>query len=492
MQMRKRSAAVSSSTSRSARYFHEGCGWSSTQPRSGIFVFRFPLFLAMLRVLLAKDLRRAWRNPLPWLINLIVPLAMTALLGMVFGGSENGALGRIRFTVVDEDKSVLSDFLRGAVNQNKAGEHLEPVFMERDAALKLVNDNKISAVLIIETNFMRNYLTARAPVSLHLIKNPAESIHPAVLEELLGAVVTALNAISRNFNSEFPEWQAVFEGKEDYYQASVLVERAGDKLKAVKKFINPPLVGFTKEESDEDQSSKSAIRNRQSAMAATNRSAAKTTEKKDAKSKDNGRSDTFAYLLLGLSAMFLLFLGQNAMTDLHRELRKRTFERYQTMHQQLWPFIVGKIVFALVMLLFCSAVMLGGGGLAFQIQWQNPLPLLALVFGYACFVAALFAVLVALVPDERRAGVLNNVAGMALGLVGGCAFPAHNLPAFLREHITPLMPSNWFVESARSLQFTDGNVAWEMVLIKLTVCAAILTAVAAVLFRQKFKTGLHV
>ena len=507
--MRKRSAAVSSSTSRSARYFHEGCGWSSTQPRSGIFVFRFPLFLAMLRVLLAKDLRRAWRNPLPWLINLIVPLAMTALLGMVFGGSENGALGRIRFAVVDEDKSVLSDFLRGAVNQNKAGEHLEPVFMERDAALKLVNDNKISAVLIIETNFMRNYLTARAPVSLHLIKNPAESIHPAVLEELLGAVVTALNAISRNFNSEFPEWQAVFEGKEDYHKASVLVERAGDKLKAVKKFIKPPLVGYTKEEpsdeatndrssrGNEAPSSKSEIGNQKSetsqsllTSAATNHAAAKTTEKKDTKSKDNGRSDTFAYLLLGLSAMFLLFLGQNAMTDLHRELRKRTFERYQTMHQQLWPFIVGKIVFALVMLLFCSAVMLGGGGLVFQIQWQNPLPLLALVFGYACFIAALFAVLVALVPDERRAGVLNNVAGMALGLVGGCAFPAHNLPAFLREHITPLMPSNWFVETARNLQFNNPN-AWGLVLLKLAVCSVVLTALAAALFRRKFKTGLR-
>src|SRR5271165_1121909 len=88
--------------------------------------------MLQLHVLLAKDLRRAWRNPLPWLINLIVPLAMTALLGLVFGGSSGGtALGRIRFAVVDEDKSVLSDFLRGAANQNKAGEHLEPVFLER-------------------------------------------------------------------------------------------------------------------------------------------------------------------------------------------------------------------------------------------------------------------------------------------------------------------------------------------------------------------------
>jgi len=93
----------------------------------------------VLRVLLAKDLRRAWRNPLPWLINLIVPLAMTAMLGLIFGGSSGGgALGRIRFAVVDEDQSALSRILRGAANQDKAGEHLEPVFMEREAAMKLV------------------------------------------------------------------------------------------------------------------------------------------------------------------------------------------------------------------------------------------------------------------------------------------------------------------------------------------------------------------
>ena len=444
----------------------------------------------MLRALLAKDLRRAWRNPLPWLINLIVPLAMTALLGMVFGGnSDSGALGRIRFAVVDEDKSVLSDFLRGAANQREGGKYLEPVFMERTNALKLVNAGKISAVLIIETNFMRNYLTGREPVSLELIKNPAESIHPAVLEELLGAVVTALNAVSRNFNSEFPEWQAVFEGKADYHKASILVERAGDKLKAVKKFINPPLVGYEKE--DDSESTNAAAKTANSNGSGTNRIAAKTVEKKNAKSNSDSLHATFAFLLLGLSAMFLLFLGQNAMTDLHRELRKRTFERYQTMHQQLWPFIVSKIVFAVVVLLICSAVMLGGGGLVFRIHWQNPLPLLALVFGYACFIAALFAVLVALVPDERRAGVLNNVAGMALGLVGGCAFPASQLPAFLREHITPLMPSNWFVEAARNLQFNGPGVAWGIVLLKLAICSVILTALAAMLFRRKFKTGLR-
>src|SRR5208283_5032704 len=142
----------------------------------------------MLRVLLAKDLRRAWRNPLPWIINLIVPLAMTALIGLAFGGnSSGGALGRIRFAVVDEDKTPLSEFLRGAASQRQGGKYLEPVFLEREEAMR------------------------------------------------------ELNANSRNFQSQFPELQAVFDGAEDYHKVSGLIERVGDKLKAAKPYINPPL-----------------------------------------------------------------------------------------------------------------------------------------------------------------------------------------------------------------------------------------------------------
>ena len=445
----------------------------------------------MLRILLAKDLRRAWRKPLPWLINLIVPLAMTALIGMVFGGhSDNGALGRIRFAVVDEDKSLLSDFLRGSANQKQGGKYLEPVFMEREDALREINANKISAVLIIPTNFMHNYLTAREPVNLELIKNPAESIHPAVLEELLGAVVTAMNAISRNFQSEFPDWQAVLEGKTDYHKVSQLIDRAGDKLKTAQKYINPPLVSYEKEDpADESKSveSNSGTTNNVSSTGG----ASKSTSAKAGGSKSDSTNSVFAFLLVGMSAMFLLFIAGNAMSDLYRELRQRTFERYQTLRDSLVPFIASKAVFAVVMLLLCSGIMLGGGGLIFHIHWQHPLALMALTFGYTCFAAALFALLVAIMPDERRAAVLNNMAGMALGLVGGCAFPANQLPAFLREHVTPLMPSFWFVDTARNLQFGGGNVAWGLVALKLLLLSVVLLTLAAVLFRRKFKMGLR-
>ncbi len=443
----------------------------------------------MLRVLLAKDLRRARRNPLPWLINLIVPLAMTALIGLVFGGqSDSGALGRIRFAVVDEDKTVLSDGLRGAANQGEGGKYLEPVFMERADALREINANKISAVLIIPTNFMRDYLTARQAVSLELIKNPAESIHPAVLEELLGAVVSALNAVSRNFNSEFPEWQAVIEGKEDYHKASLLVERAGDKLKTARKFINPPLVSYEKE-APADESTNVSLKSGAANGGAAKGGAPKNTPARTGAAKPGSADSIFAFLLIGLSAMFLLFLAGNAMSDLYRELSQRTFQRYQTLRDSLVPFLAGKAVFAFVMLLLCSAIMLGGGGLIFRIDWQQPWALLALTAGYVAFAATLFAVFVALMPDERRAAVLTNLAGMGLGLVGGCAFPPQQLPAFLREHITPLMPSYWFVDTARNLQDGGAGVAWGWVVLKLALLSLALLVLAAFLFRRKFKTG---
>ncbi len=414
----------------------------------------------MLRILLAKDLRRARRNPLPWLINLIVPLVMTALIGLVFGGGDkSGALGRIRFAVVDEDRSVLSDMLEGAAGQRESNQYLEPVFMDRAAALREINANKISAVLIIRTNFLHDYLTASAPVSMQLIKNPAESIHPAVLEELLGALTTGLSELSRNFNSAFPGWQSVIAGKSDYHQVAALIESAGDKLQSVKNFINPPLVGYEKPEPE-----------------ASHPKAATST-------------NIFAYLLIGLAAMFLLFLANNAMTDLHREIRLRTFERYQTMRQTLWPFIFGKFIFTVVILLICSAIMLGGGGLIFRIQWPRLPEMLALCFGYACFVAALFASLVAVVPDERRAGVLNTIVGMAFGLAGGCAFPPQQLPAFLREHISTQLPSYWFAETLRNLECGSGDAPWIFITIKLVGASLLFIGLATVLLHRRLQTG---
>jgi len=99
------------------------------------------------------------------------------------------------------------------------------------------------------------------------------------------------------------------------------------------------------------------------------------------------------------------------------------------------------------------------------------------------------ALLVSLMPDERRGGALSTLAAMALGLVGGCAFPTRNLPVFLREHVTPLLPSYWFTDTVRRLNFGDANVPWLLASLKLAVVSVALIGLAAHVFRRRFKTG---
>jgi ABC-type multidrug transport system permease subunit len=335
--------------------------------------------------------------------------------------------------------------------------------------MREINANQISAVVIVPTNFLHDYLLGSEPVSLQLIKNPAESIHPAVLEEGLGALVTTMNAFAHNFQSEFPEIRTVLEGDADYAKISGLINHLGDKFKAAQDYINPPLVFYTKENPDETNQVNSV-------GGAANK---------------NSDNSIFPYLLIGMAAMFLLFLAANAMSDLYRELRQRTLERFQTLRDSLLPFLAGKALFAVVILLIGSTMLFGVGGLIFRIHWEQPLALAVLVFGYACFAASLYAVMVALMPDERRAAVLGNLAAMGMSLMGGCVFPVRQLPVFLRENITPHLPTFWFTDTLRDLQYGGTDVAWISTSLKLLAASAVLLALAAVLFRRKFKTGLR-
>jgi ABC-type multidrug transport system permease subunit len=422
----------------------------------------------MFRVLLAKDLRRAWRNPVPWLVNLALPLCITALIGLTFGGYiESDQIGRIKFAFVDEDNSPATTYLRGylTATTGQAAEHLEPLFVNRETALQLINNNEISSVFIIPANFTIDYLTGRKSVALELIKNPTESIHPAVLEELLGTVVTGMNVASRYFQFEQPEWKAAVQKGADPRQILELIERAGQRAQMARQYISSPLIGLEKNGS-------------------TGKTKSNTSE-----SGTDGGFNLFAYILIGMTGMYLLFLAGSGMMDLQRELRIRTFERYQTLRQRTWAFLLSKVVFAGALVLFGSFVLLAGGGLIFHIHWPQPLALAALMCAYASFAAGLMALLAVLAPDERQANSFNYIVALSLSIPGGCMFPAGALPDFMRHHITPFMPTAWFADTARELSYGNAKFTWILVSFKLVLLSVVLIGAAAFFLRRRLKTG---
>jgi ABC-type multidrug transport system permease subunit len=417
----------------------------------------------MLWNLLWKDLLRARRNPWPYVINLALPLCITAIIGLVFGGaSKEGNLGRIKIAIVDHDDSVFSNFLRGGMNQGEASKYIQVQFVDETEGLKLLNKNKISALMIIPKGFTVDYLKGVGPLSLDLIKNPAQSFYPAIVEEFLQVAVTGLNAVSRNFQSELPDWKQVLEkkGMPDIKRISDLLIRVGNRFQNADRYLFPPLVQYTKI----------------------------TPSKADGK---RTIGNVFGFVLPGLAAMFLLFLADHSIRDLYREVSGRTLDRFRTLRSDLLVFIVSKVVLAMAVIAAGSIVIFGGGSWIFGIRWNNVFALIIIIFGFGFFGAGFMAFLAALARSERRANAMNNVVVMCFSFVGGSFFPASDLPPLFRDYLSPLMPNYWFIEALRALQ-GHGQTPWTGATLKLLLFGSVLVAAAAWMFQRALTQGKRV
>ncbi len=416
----------------------------------------------MLATLLRKDLRRLWRNPWPWLLNLALPLAITAVFGLAFGGggSKSGpSIARIKLAVVDEDKSLIGGFFRSALNQGEAAQHFEPVTVSREEGMRLIREDKISAVLVVPGRFTEQYLSGQTNLSLEVIKNPAQRLYPAIIEELASVAVTGLNAVSRNLQSEWPHLQAATTNEVDLAAVLEIVQRLGRRLEAMRGYAFPPLVTYGKE-----------------VLAA---------EKKP----EPPGLGIFAFILPGMASAFLLFMADHSMRDIHTETRLRTLDRVRTFTNGLGGFVLGKVILCSLTVLLGGAILFAAGAVVFGVRWARP-DLLALVLaGYAVFAAGFLAMLVAVAKNERRSETLNTMLLFGLAFLGGSYFPANNLPPFMRENICPLMPNYWFIEAIRAMQ--EGAKFEEplAVLLKLAVAGFALAALATYLLSRRLTAG---
>ncbi len=422
----------------------------------------------MLRTLLAKDLRRARRNPLPWVIQLAVPLVITGIIGLIFSPKSNpGGLGQIDIAFVDQDNTWLTHALQQSMGPEKRGGglNLKVEALDRGAALARIGANKLAAVVIVPKGFTDDFIALR-PTSIELVKNPAEVVHPTIVEEYLATLGTGLNALARTVGPEFATWRQEIEGDDDFdlMTGLLLASDSARRLLPVREFVRPPLVWLRTEEPP--------------APATGSESKAKP-----------GAGMVFRYVLVGMVAMFLLFTADLAMRDLYRENTARTLARYRTVHHGLIGFVAAKVVFATVMVLVAAVILLGGGALAFQFRWEHLPSLVALTIAYAVFATGFMALFASVAGNERRAGMFNNVVAMFLVIVGGCMFPLED-NAFWRDHIGPWVPTNWFAGTVRHLQ--EGRVElWLDDVGKLVVVGVLGVILAARIFRRRLEQGVR-
>ena len=110
--------------------------------------------------------------------------------------------------------------------------------------------------------------------------------------------------------------------------------------------------------------------------------------------------------------------------------------------------------------------------------------------GYAVFAAGFLSMLVAIAPSEKRSETINTMILFIFAFAGGSYFPARQLPAFMREHICPLIPNYWFIEALHDLQSPGAaSLASVFVVAKLAGAGAILAVIASILLQRRLTQG---
>jgi ABC-2 type transport system permease protein len=135
--------------------------------------------------------------------------------------------------------------------------------------------------------------------------------------------------------------------------------------------------------------------------------------------------------------------------------------------------------------------MFGGGALIFGIRWEKPLAMAAVILTFGLFASGFMAFLAALARSERRASAVNSVVVMCLSFVGGSFFPASQLPPLFRDHLSPLMPNYWFIESLRALQSGGAGLLWIWAALKLLILGLALLIAASWIFQRALARGVR-
>ncbi len=384
---------------------------------------------AIFNSLFAKDLLKVRRKPVAYIVNIAIPLLMTGMIGFIFAPSEDGdnAMGIIKLAVVDEDKSVIGEFLSGAVNNEDMREHFDMRFLEREAAMESLLDNEISAVLILPEGFTEAYLGDGQVPPLKLIKNPAQVFHPAVLEELMGVVVEGANAIDRVAGEDLQDWKDVLEeeGVPNMTRIAGLVMRLGDRFDVAGEFLFPPLIQYETEE----------------------------PEQADGSEEEEQAFNLFAIILPGFMGLFMFFLADNVVRDIYREELAKTLERYRYFQGSLLPFLASKGLVSLIVVVLSMYITIACAILFYGVPLTNLLPLLLFVGTYGFFVTGFILFVNALAGTEKRADAVNPIFIFTLSFLGGNVLPANQLPSIISENISFLLPNYWFITGMQHLQY---------------------------------------
>ncbi len=372
-----------------------------------------------------KDLRRHRRNPLEFMLWILIPVLIGGLIILAFGG-RSGPAPQIHMLVADEDDSFLSGLLVGALSQEELGGLIRAEEVDQATGRERMAAGKASALLIIPAGFADDVLREE-PTTLQLLTNPSQRIMPGIVEEALSILVDGIFYIQRLIGDELramangpPPGRNTF--PDDY--VALFSVRINQMMERFVDYFSPLLIQLVREVSE----------------------------------TEDEEQPSFGLLFLpGILLMGLIFMSRVLGDDLWHERESRTLRRVVASPQPVGAFLAGKIVAAAALMGVVCVVGLTLGYAYFRL---NPLTWpLALVWslGTGIMLMALMTLVQVFAKSQRAGNIITLVLVFPLLMLGGSFFPFEAMPSWMVT-VGRLTPNGWGLHWLKQIILQDFQI----------------------------------
>ena len=347
-------------------------------------------------VIAAKDLRQRLRDRSAFLMTIVAPLLLAAIISLAIGGSFTRF--RATFAVADDDKGpVAAAFVDGVLRSPALAKVVHVRSLTSAADARRLARKDVDAAFVIPPGFSAAVLSGR-PTRLEVVRSRSGLIGGQLAVSLAQA----------------------FTARVDVAQLAVRTAVASGAR------ADPAALG----------------------QAAATAAAASGDVLRDRPS--GGRQlKPAAYFGPGMALFFLFFSVGLGARSLLAERTSGTLARLRAAPLRPGVIVTGKVLatfvlawLSMVTLIVATSVLLGA-------QWGHPLAVLALITAAVLAVMGIVTFVMSLARTEAQAGAYASAVAIVMALVGGSFVPISFAPAILRK-LTLLTPNGWTLRA-----FTD-------------------------------------
>jgi len=415
--------------------------------------------LSRTTLIIKNDIKRRLKAPMATILFLIIPLAMTALIGMIFDPGSGGEtkLPPIQLLLVDHDKELASKFLIGAFNQKEVKDMFQVTTVDAASGEQLMKKGKASAMLVIPEHFSDD-LADQKPTALEVVKNPSEEFLPGVAEEFAATMAVGLSAVAQVFADELKIIKSAsqLELKDiSIAQMTPFLEMARVKIIALQSYLSPLLLQLK----------------------------ASTTTKPGETAAPKG-FNIFSYIMPGMLIMFLLFIVEAFMREIQNERADGKIRRMMFSPLSTRELITARLFGGWLLGVLVCFLAMGVGTLLFGIDWGNPLLVFLLVLVSCFWCAAFFGMLNAFFKNKNQAGAFASPIILVFAAFGGSMLPLEQIPQGMRW-LAQFTVNNWFITGCRTI--IDGGVPYLSFTV-LSVSGLVFAGVAMVALQRRLST----